>query len=74
MMNERGKSDRPTVPGKSLNKAGQPLEPPLFYRKQAGLSLFLVVSSRLLLAKVLRVSLTHLVTKSGVALFDTICI
>jgi RNA-directed DNA polymerase len=24
MMNERGKSDRPTVPGKSLNKAGQP--------------------------------------------------
>ena len=24
MMNERGKSDRPIVPGKSLNKAGQP--------------------------------------------------
>ena len=24
MMNERGKSDRPTVPGKSLNKAEQP--------------------------------------------------
>jgi hypothetical protein len=23
MMNERGKSDRPIVPGKSLNKAGQ---------------------------------------------------
>jgi RNA-directed DNA polymerase len=26
MMNERGKSDRPTVPGKSLNKAEQPAE------------------------------------------------
>jgi hypothetical protein len=26
MMNERGKSDRPRVPGKSLNKAEQPAE------------------------------------------------
>jgi group II intron reverse transcriptase/maturase len=26
MMNERGKSDRPILPGKSLNKAGQPAE------------------------------------------------
>ena len=26
MMNGHGKSDRPIVPGKSLNKAGQPVE------------------------------------------------